>query len=174
MSCFPRAFWCLATFLCVAQNEASYKVTMFRNKDIQGCIFQNTSETTVGNCLARCLENCLCRLFRMCDAEKTCRLCLSYNSSLDVVDKTESCKYFILERNQIQVCRRIWFYKIHVRSWIFTFRAVNIQFRVVYDIYSYWHYMKSMFTEYWSWSFTDCWYGPLAVKIKCLCNEISP
>ena len=95
---FHRVFFCVITTLNII--EASYKVTMFENKDLHGCKFQGTSETTIGNCLARCLENCKCRSFRRCNGEETCSLCLSNLTSLTI---KEGCGYFALERSTPQV-----------------------------------------------------------------------
>ncbi|XP_028391314.1 uncharacterized protein LOC114516132 isoform X2 [Dendronephthya gigantea] len=79
--------------------EAFYKVTMIQDKTLHGCSFQNTSETTIGNCLAKCLQNCTCRAFRMCGEDKTCSLCLSTSTSLKIKEKQGDCGYFAFERN---------------------------------------------------------------------------
>ena len=95
--------------LDIVQNEAFYRVTKIRKKFPQGCSFQSTSETTIGNCFAKCLENCTCRAFWMFDKDKTCSLYLSHNISLKMEDKMEGCSYFIFERNQKPGCK-VWFH----------------------------------------------------------------
>ena len=70
-------------------------ITGIRDTALYGYSFLNISETTMEKCLARCLENCLCMSFQMCDDSNQCQLCSS-NSDLDrtATHKKKGCTNF--------------------------------------------------------------------------------
>ena len=56
--------------------STEFMLTSHENKALHGFSFVNMTGTTMNNCLERCLADCLCMSFQMCD-NKECQLCAS-------------------------------------------------------------------------------------------------
>ena len=77
-----------------AQAQSNYALTKQDNKVLSGNSLANFTQTTMKNCLPRCLENCLCMSFDICDENK-CQLRTS-NAQLkpSSLEALEDCSHY--------------------------------------------------------------------------------
>ena len=89
-----------------AQAQRNYVLTKQANKVLSGNSLVNFSQTTMKNCLPRCLENCLCTSFDICDKNK-CQLRTS-NAQLKPsnLEALENCSHYeFIQVLNISWCR---------------------------------------------------------------------
>ena len=84
-----------------------------RDRILYGHSFRNITGTlTMEQCLAKCLEDCKCLSFQICDKDRMCQLC-STNSekSKESFRLGKGCTSFVFEREQPSQVRSINFNK---------------------------------------------------------------
>ena len=71
-----------------------------RDKIMYGFSFRNiTGALTMNQCLAKCLEDCKCLSFQICDLDKICQLCSSNRERNETFFQPgRECTSFVFER----------------------------------------------------------------------------
>lgn len=80
---------------------------MIATKDriLFGHSFLNVTGQSIDTCLAKCLQECRCLSFQICEDDELCQLCSSRHGQSDVkwFQIRKGCTNFIFEREQSQV-----------------------------------------------------------------------
>ena len=85
----------------------SYKVIGTRDRIMYGFSLRNiTKAQTMDQCLAKCLEDCECLSFQICDFDRLCQLCSSNRYKNETFfHPGKGCTSFAFEREQpYKVC----------------------------------------------------------------------
>ena len=92
----------LLELLNIHKNPGSYKVIGTGDRILYGHSFRNiTGMRTMDQCLAKCLEDCKCLSFQICDNDKICQLCSSNREqNEESLQLGKGCTSFVFHREQ--------------------------------------------------------------------------
>ena len=96
-------------------SKAQFNIKAEKNKAFgHSCLFAtfNIKSGNIAECLERCLENCRCQSFQICESTK-CQLCFSHKeANASLLHDKNGCVYAVYETRiltgNLQVCNHIW------------------------------------------------------------------